>query len=173
MTMKFTVEFEFKKLRMQLQKMVDGFPSEVAQSMRTSGEYVLVPAIRNILRKNHSIFTGELHSRQTVSAGMKDGGKTPYIDVGAAAVNYGLAVEKGTGPHKPNENRIREYARKKMGYSGVMLDQVTAAIMDTIEAVGTVPHPHVMPAFDANKSKFFQDIVRRMNAWISRTGASL
>ena len=148
------------ELRKSLGKLQRDFPSTVAQALRTSARHVVIPATRANIKKNRSVFTGEYHSRQDAKSGVGSGG--PWVEIGAIGVPYGINVESGAPPHTPDEGRIREYVKKKMGFQGTKADAVTAKIIHTIKTHGTRAHPALLPAWNANRRRFFEDVVRRV-----------
>lgn len=141
-------------------------PELAAKVMRTSAIEVVVPLIREQIRKNRSRFTGELHNRMTARSGVDRG--TPFVDIGAFGVPYGLEVEKGRGPHTPDIDRIKEYVAKKMEFEGAMADSVAASIVRTLESVGSKPHPYLIPVWRASSGRFFADFVRRMQVHLAK-----
>ncbi len=154
------------KVKGNIKRLQTRAPELAAQVMRTSAMAVIVPAVQAQLRKNRSIFTGELHARMTARAGVERGG--PFVDVGAFGVTYGKAIEEGQGPHSPNINRINEYVQKKMGFSGAMAISVASQIANTLRTVGSKPHPYLMLTWRAKSGRFFSDFVKRMKAQLAK-----
>lgn len=150
------------QLRGNIERLRRDFPQAAAQVMRTSAIAVLIPAIRDNIKKNRSVFTGEYFNRMDAVSGIENG--KPFVEVGAIGVPYGLNVEKGAPPHTPNIARIKEYVRKKLGFSGVQADTVATNIFRTIEFSGSKAKPNIMPAWQANSGRFYADFVRRMRA---------
>lgn len=148
-------------------------PLVVAQAMRTSALHLLVPAIRQRLRDNLSVFRGQLFQRVAVRTGIKKGwaGKEPYIEVGSFGVPYGLNVEKGSPPHEPDVSKIREYVRIKKGIPGDAGIPLVNAIVATIKAKGTKPHPFLMPAWEATRTFLVQDALSRVRKKLEQKGA--
>lgn len=160
------VRFDVSRPKMKLSKLKRGFPSIVSTIMRTSAIHILIPEIRNTLKRQHNIFTGELHSRMNAKAGTDN--HQPFIDVGAIGVPYGLNVEKGAPPHKPDLGRLQEYVRKKMGISGTQGGLVALAISKSIQDKGSKAYPHIMPTWNANAGRFKADFVGRLKARIAK-----
>lgn len=148
-------------VRGNIQRLIKDHPNLAAKALRTSATHILVPAIRGNIRKHRSIFTGEYHGRQTAKAEVHDN-TTVFVEVGALGVPYGLNIEQGAAPHIPNQTRVEEYVRKKMGLSGTRAASTVAAIMATIAAYGTRARPNIIPAWNANSSRFWADFVKRM-----------
>ncbi len=145
-----------------LRKLINDHPELAAQALRTSAEHILVPAIRANVKKHKNVFTGEYHSRMTARAAVVAAQTKVALEIGAFGVPYGLNIEKGSPPHTPHEERIREWIRKKGGATGTMANYLTAVITATIESIGTKAYPNIIPAWKANKQKFFKDFQRRM-----------
>jgi hypothetical protein len=141
-------------------------PELASQVMRTSAMAVIVPAVKAQIKKNRSVFTGELHARMNARSGVER--HEPFVDIGAFGVPYGLAVEKGAGPHVANTNRVREYVRKKMGFEGPMASAVVAQILSTLETEGSKPHPYILPVWNALSGRFFSDFVTRMKVQLAK-----
>lgn len=150
-----------KNVRGNIKKLIDRNPTLAAKVMRTSAMHVIVPAIRAKIKQNQSVFTGEWHSRQNAKVTKTTKGLVE-IEIGAFGVPYGLNIEKGAPPHTPNEGRIREYVRKKMGLSGGDAESMVFAIASTIAAQGSKKKPAIMPAWNANSARFYADFVKRM-----------
>lgn len=160
------VKFDVAVPKMKLSKLKRGFPSVVSAILRTSAIHILIPEIRKRLKRNNNVFTGELHSRMNAKAGVDN--RQPFVDIGAIGVPYGLNIEKGSPPHTPDQGRIEEYVRKKMGMSGSRVQVVAAAIVRSIQGKGTKPYPHILPTWNANASRFQADFEARLRARIAK-----
>jgi hypothetical protein len=154
------------KVQARIKRLQVRAPELAAQVMRTSAMAQVVPHVKQQIKKNRSVFTGELHARMTARSGIEK--KEPFVEIGAFGVPYGLNVEKGAGPHVANTNRVREYVKKKMGFTGVMATAVTAQILSTLEVVGSKPHPYLLPTWRARRSDFFTDFVTRMRVQLAK-----
>lgn len=147
-----------------------------AQAMFTTSHAILVPAIKQRIRSNKSVFRGQLISRIAVRSVVKQ--ENPTIDVGALGVPYAADVELGQPPHSADLTKLVEYARKKMGYPKTprekkkskrpSADAVAVAIWKTLRKHGSKPHPYIMPTWDAVKGQFAVDFFRRYGAALSR-----
>lgn len=144
----------------KLTKLATEMPEQVVAAMYTSALRVLVPRIKDQIKENRSVYRGELHQRISVRAVLS--GLNPYIEVGAIGVPYSLQVEKGRGPHTPDYDKLVDYAEKKMGYSKERAPAIALAIMNTIKAVGTRPHPFVEPVWESSKDDYWRDVKRRL-----------
>lgn len=134
-------------------------PDKTSQVLFTSSEHVLVPAIRRKIKENKSVDTGKLFQGiQSKSLIRKGDGA---VEVGSLGVEYGLNVEKGTGPHTPDFGRLLDWVRRKVKPRG---NPVTATIRisKTIQKRGVKPRPHIIPAFQTNQKRLANDFVTRM-----------
>lgn len=166
--MKLTAELGgLRTVRGNIRKLINDHPEMAAKALRTSALAILVPAIQARIRQNSSVFTGEYHSRMNARTEVVNRATKVALEVGAFGVPYGLNIEKGAPAHSPNRRRIEEYVRKKSGLSGSAAEALVNAIMASIQAVGSKAHPAIIPAWQANSSRFFADFVRRMKAAIA------
>lgn len=156
-----TYNLDLRKVDRKIKTMIVSAPSMAARSLYTSARHTLVPAIRAKIRENKSVFRGELHQRTEARSLFKTANEAA-IEVGPLGVPHGRAVEEGTTPHTPNKKKILEYVRKKMGVTGRQAYALATAIMKTIEAAGTKPHPYIEPAWEATKETFWADFLVRM-----------
>jgi hypothetical protein len=134
--------------------------------MGTSAKHAIIPHVQAQLRKNRSILTGELSARMTYRSGIDK--STPFVEIGAFGVQYGLNVEKGAPPHTANTNRVREYVKKKMKFKGAMATAVTAQILSTLETSGSKAHPYLMPVWRARSGRFFAHFVKVMKVNLAK-----
>ena len=166
--MQLTAELSgLRTVRGNIRKLINDHPEMAAKALRTSALAILVPAIQAKVRQNQSVFTGEYHSRMNARTEVVPRATKVALEVGAFGVPYGLNIEKGAPPHTPNQKRIEEYVRKKAGLSGSAAAAVVGAIMAAIQAVGSKAHPAIIPAWQANSSRFFADFVKRMKIAIA------
>jgi len=156
----FITEIGIDRAARTLAKWAKFAPMVTAQAMHTSAEMILVPGIRAEIRKNRSIFRGQLSQKVDVRAIVVGG--NPGVEVGSLGVPYGEAVEKGTKPHSADMSKLVQYAQKKMGATGDRAISLAAAIHATIEEEGTKPHPFIIPAWVALKDLYYRDTVRRL-----------
>jgi hypothetical protein len=158
------------KIQSNVKRLQNRAPQLAAKVMRTSAIAVVVPAIRQRIKKQRNVFTGEWHSRMTARAGVEN--HVPFVDIGAFGVPYGLNLEKGSPPHTPDFDRVLEWVRKKLkvrpkGNSAI--DFVVAARMvKSIELHGTKAHAAIGPAWRVNQGRFFADFVKRMRAQLAK-----
>jgi len=155
----------------RFEDLITRFPDLTAQAMFTSADAVLIPAIRNQIRKNRSVYRGHLHQR--ISARVTKDGTAPALDVGAIGVPYSEDVELGSGPEglsSTEKMRIGKYVRQKMGYTGEEAALVAQAIIETIETEGRKPHPFLLNTWEATKEQYFVDVVARIRAKIDKGG---
>ncbi len=132
--------------------------------MHTTAQEIYVPAIKQQIRENKSVFRGGLFQKVKIQ---QLEGAIPSIDVGVMGVPYAEEVEKGGPPRKVSEaekRQIRDYVAKKNGVSGSDVERVAMAIIKTIETVGTKPHPYIKPATDRVTPAFYLKNDKRMAA---------
>jgi hypothetical protein len=156
-----------RKIDQKIITMVKVAPVLSAKVMFTSAHRITIPAIKARLKSQRNVFRGDLVQRQAARTGI-EGGK-PFIEIGALGVPYGLAVEKGQGPHKPNSKKILEYARKKMGLTKGAF-AVAAAIIKTLQTTGSRPHPYLVPTWLVTRDAFFKDWLARMKIQFKKLG---
>lgn len=163
------VKVDTKDVDAKVQDLVNTYPTLAGKALFTSAMSKVVPQIKRKIRANRSIFRGELHQRTTARVGksLAKGSKvrtasSVSVNIGSIGVPYGINVEKGSPPQSASWSKIIEYVRKKMGLSGDQANSVAAAIIKTIEDVGTIPHPFLIPTWEANKELFFKNFIERM-----------
>lgn len=71
-------------------------------------------------------------------------------------MNYGRAVEEGTGPHFPNPDALRPWVERVLGVRGKEADNTAWLIARAISRRGTRAQPYMRPAFDAKRSRLFE-----------------
>jgi len=147
----------------KLSKLSAAMPRLVAQALYTSAIFILKPAIQTRVRANRSVFRGQLFQRIGARVVSRDP-LAPAIELGALGVPYGMAVEEGAPPHSPDAAKLLEYVKKKMGFKGEAALYVYAAVYATIRDKGTIPHPYIMPVWDAASGIFVTDALGRLRA---------
>ena len=151
------------QLKGNLKKLIDDNPDIAAKALYTSAMNVLIPAIRKRIRQQKNVFTGEWANRQAARTDTTT--NTATLEVGAFGVPYGLNIEQGAKPHSPDEQRIKEWVKKKLKVRGkARQDMVAKRIAAMIAAHGTKAYPTLEPVWRANSSHFYADFVARMRA---------
>lgn len=173
-----------------ISKLAAAYPELTVRAMYTASEATLIPAIKQRLRDSNNVFRGQLISRISTKASMHLG--NPSITFGAHGVNYGMILERGTGPRAVSDKEYRklvQYARVKLGFrmtvpsrkvrrsksgsrgaSGggrltrfnVSAPEVADAIKRSIESKGNIAHPFIMPIWRARHKVFISDFTRRL-----------
>lgn len=134
-------------------------PKVMAMAMYTEGIKLLVPAARQKLRENKSVWRGEVHQRVGIRVAVDKLG--PAIDFGAPGVPHAYALEKGQPPHSEELEKIKEYLSAKQGLVEPGLSRVAAAVVRTLETVGSKPHPFIKPAWEATKHAYTKAVFVR------------
>lgn len=147
-----------------IKEMIRMAPEKTAKVMFTSAHAVLIPAIKQKIKANSSVFRGDL---LRVAARIKVEEFTPTIEVGSLGVPYGTIVEKGSGPRhitKREKEKIVEYCRKKMKMDLKRAKRVAGGIVHTLMTVGNKAHPYLVPTWEATKTQYWKDFSDRMVA---------
>lgn len=71
-------------------------------------------------------------------------------------MNYGRAVEEGTGPHFPNPDNLRPWVERVLGVRGKEARDKAFLIARAISRRGTRAQPYMQPAAEANRSRLFE-----------------
>ena len=175
-----TTEFDAKVMGYHVK-----MPRIVGLAMFTAAHAVTIPAIKQQIQKNRSVFRGELHTRisarSSVSSERDEKGKSisgtmlsaddamnPVIEIGALGVPYAMNVEVGAPPHSPNPKKILDYVKKKMGKDGDEAKLIAAKIIDTIEEEGTKPHPFILNTWEVTAPIFMADTIARIRAALAK-----
>ena len=172
-----TTKVDFKRL-----SLIFGFTT-IDRVLRTAIHAKLIPAIRENIRNNASVDTGQLHRSISTKMGIPRTYKTTYvsIDVGTFGVQYGLNVEKGSPPHFPKGaqyGKLRGWVHRKIKPSALYTTdedgkrtkvyskaqreaQITWLIARSIAKKGIAPRPYMMHAFLSQQWALSREIVRR------------
>lgn len=140
-------------------------PLVVGRVLYVNAIAILVPAVKQRLRDRKNIFRGQLMQRVRARYRSLVTSNSAAVEVGSLGVHYGLDLQEGTKPRKvsPEEaKKIREWVRLKMGRRGDLLDSQTAAVIKTIEAHGTLPHPYLDEAWAASGEMFINSSVAQI-----------
>ena len=160
----FSFKLDIKSLEASIKKAIATLPKETRNRLRTSALAVLVPAVKEKVRKNWSIYLGSLEQKMTATA-VKD---EVAVDISSFGAKYGLNVELGAPPHTADLEKLIDYVRKKHGVAGPEGVAWANAIFRKLQDKGSEPHPYLIPTWDATKDAFFMDFVARMRAFISK-----
>lgn len=155
-------------------EMIRVTPSLVGRALYTSVMKEIVPEVKSNLKKNESIFRGTLFQRIRAEIDLSDP-MAPAVRVGAFDVPYAMEVETGSKPHEEDFDKILEYVRKKMrvkpkalrgfrtkGGKYTLDARIAAGIVKSIKEKGTIPHPFLIPAFEAKKAATVADFINRL-----------
>jgi len=134
--------------------MAGGATVLMSDVMEETGNDIFLPAMQEAVVDGKMVFTEELYNSLFVEAGQTTrGGATLLM---GSEVDYALAVEQGADPHSPDYERLVDWVMVKNGVDEPTARRVAASIQDSIEENGTVPHPFIMPQFEATKKQFVQ-----------------
>jgi len=145
---------------MQIEGFSFRFREEVQQALIEASDEIFVPAIRDQLEKNKSIFTRALYESIDTVEGQSTFSQLS-IRVGSE-LSYAMGVEKGLLPHTPEFERLREWVKVKLGLSGPDAHLVAIRISKSIREKGTQPHPYLKDTIDANEKIFAQRVFSKL-----------
>ena len=156
---------------------------DIQAALFTSSEAILVPAVKQTLRREKRVFKGALISK--ISTAILPGRANPTIKFGAVGVKYGRIVEEGSAGRPISAQEFRKlvsYAKNKLGFRtkvpkrrvrrggkggkltkfNFTAEQVAKFLKERIETRGNIAHPYIIPTWNANKHKFTKDFLRRL-----------
>jgi len=140
----------------------------VAQSMFTAAHAVYMPEVRDIIRRDKIIFRGELFQRLAARIAVVSLAEVS-IEVGSLGVPYTKAVEVGTGPRTIDAAELQnltEWVRLKLGVTDrVAAASIAGQIAAKIKRRGSMPHPHLLPAWKNKETEYWQDVQARLPAY--------
>lgn len=153
--MSFSASFKFDDAGMKKLKGAMS-PAKMARVLFTSVEWILIPRIRERIKKNESVDTGNLF--RNLKARVAVGDKVA-VDVGSIGVGYGLDVEEGREPHTPDIDKLAGWAKRKLGAKNpIATARVIAA---KIKKVGIEPRPYLMVTYERYKTDLKNDFFKR------------
>lgn len=149
----------------------------IGRAIVTSAEATIILDARRRLRQNNSIFEGNLH--KSLSAKIVSAGLMSEVKIGSIGVEYGKNIEEGTPPGLPMSadevSKLVEWVRRKLHVgaseymsksgkhvwrnapsSAAIVKVVAYNIAASIKEKGTKAYPFLMPAWWAEKRKFFK-----------------
>ena len=159
------IKLDAVKVQRKLLMMITRYPDLVSAALYTSSLNVLVPAMRQQVKQNKSVFEGTLMQGLGARASTTPKARAVSVDVGALKVPHGIAIEKGQKPGRwPDMEKLHRWVHKKIGLQGAAAKSATFFIAKKIFKEGTKPTPFAMPAFEMNKKRFVADFARRIRA---------
>lgn len=156
-------EIDISEVDKKLREFVTKYPETIQRIMYEQALVILVPAMREHLKVNKSIWRGELFQRINVQI-VQGEEKFPAVDVGAIGVPYAWHVEKGQPPHSEDLDKMTEYIKAKHRVDGDIARRMAAAALRTLEAVGSKPHPYIVPAWEETKAVYSSAVFARIAA---------
>ena len=157
------IKIAFQKVHVnkKLGDMVKDAPNLAAQALYTATLHILIPAIKENIRKQDAVFEGHLFQR--IDARAKVEGRQGIVEVGAIGVPYGKAIEKGQKPGtKQNLAKLIRYARIKLGVSPKLAPFVGLRLKAKIERDGSKAKPFLIPAFKDNRERLARSFAVRL-----------
>jgi len=165
--MQYQVSFDTSDVNEKIKDLIAKYPVRTLKVLHTSATAVLIPAIKQQVKENKSVFRGELHQRMASRTSVHTKRREPKIEVGALGVPYGTIIEKGSEPRLPTKRekeKIVEWCRKKLGLTKPKARRLAGAIMYVIIHDGNKAHPYLLNTWRATKDQFWKDFTDRMRA---------
>ena len=163
----FKMKFSKLNVNKKLGTMSKEFPDLAARALYTAALHVLIPEVKNNIKKQRAVFEGHLFQR--VDARARIEGRQPVVYVGTFGVPYALAVEKGQKPGtKQDLRKLVRYARVKMKVAPKNAPGAGLALKLKIEKVGTKAKPFLIPAFKDTRETLIRSFAVRLQTAVKK-----